>query len=384
MSSKYDEVGVDVKKKGIDVFKETTKNLFPGAFCTVAPDPDSEDQGLLLHTDGAGSKPIQNYLHWKESGELGWFEGIAQDVLAMNVDDVICVGARPISFVDYVAVNRAVLPKEDVLAALNSGFKKSLDALREHGVDLLFLGGETADLPDQLRTLDVSGTISGRVKISEAITGKGIEAGDAIIGLRSGGRTKYEHSDNSGLMCNGITLARHCLMKEEYGQKYPEISSPGGKGYYGRYAFDDRPEELGMTVGEAILSPTRLFAPVVTKILEKHRDAVTGLVHNTGGGQTKCLKLGDNIHYIKDDPLPPDPIFRLIQDGCKEDWRTMFEDFNMGTGFEVIAKADSAEDILGVSEKLGLEGKIIGKCEKGDGRNKVTLNSEFGKFAYEG
>jgi len=375
-------MGVDVRKRGIEVFEESVANLFPHAFCTVARDPELEDRGIVLHADGAGSKPLQNYLHWRETGDTEWFESIAQDVVAMNVDDIICVGASPIGFVDYVAVNGFKVPKEDLLARLSSGFKRTFGLLKDYGIDIEFLGGETADLPDQLRTLDVSGVVSGRLRLSETITGGKIGDGDVIVGLRSGGRTKYEKRENSGIMCNGITLARHCLMKKEYQQRYPELSSPGGKGYYGRFAFDEHLDELGMSVGEAILSPTRLFAPAVARILEKHRDSITGLVHNTGGGLTKCLKLGENIHYIKNDLIEPDPIFRLIQREAKVSWREMFEDFNMGVGFEVVVREECAEDVLSIAEKLELEAKVIGRCEKSDGRNKLTIQSEFGKFEY--
>jgi phosphoribosylformylglycinamidine cyclo-ligase len=380
--SKYAEIGVDVRKRGIEAFKATVQNLFPQAFCVVSSDPQLRGHGILLHTDGAGSKPLQNYLHWKETGEFKWFESVAQDVVTMNVDDIICVGAQPLGFVDYVAINTFKLPKKEFLVALNSGFKRCFGVLKRHGIKILFLGGETADLPDQLRTLDVSGTISARVKLLEAISGNKIKPGDVIIGLRSGGKTKYEKHENSGIMCNGITLARHCLMKKECERKYPEIKDPGGKGYYGKFAFDKYLDELGMTVGEAIISPTRLFAPVISKILEKYRGSVTGLVHNTGGGQTKCLKIGKNIHYIKDNTIKPNPIFSLIQRESGESWRAMFEDFNMGTGFEVVVKEEYAEEVLGIPERLGLGAKIIGRCGKSDGRNKLTIHSEFGKFVY--
>lgn len=380
--SKYAEIGVDVRKRGIETFKATVQNLFPQAFCVVGSDPHLRGYGIVLHTDSAGSKPLQNYLHWKETGEFKWFESIAQDVMAMNVDDIICVGAQPVGFIDYVAVNTFRLPKKEFLDALNSGFKECFGLLKRHGIKILFLGGETADLPDQLRTLDVSGTISARVKLSEVKSGDKIKPGDVIIGLRSGGKTKYEKHENSGIMCNGITLARHCLMKKECERKYPEIKDPDGKRYYGKFAFDEYLDELGMTVGEAILSPTRLFTPVVKKILDAHRKHITSLVHNTGGGQTKCLKIGKNVHYIKDDIIKPDPIFGLIQRESKESWRAMFEDFNMGTGFEVVVKEEHAEEVLSIPEKLGLEAKIIGRCEKSDGKNKLTIRSEFGKFEY--
>ncbi len=380
--SKYAETGVDVRKRGIETFKVTVQNLFPQAFCVVGKDPQLRGYGVLLHTDGAGSKPLQNYLHWNETGEFKWFESIAQDVVAMNVDDIICVGAQPVGFVDYVAINAFRVPKKEFLDALNFGFKKCLGMLKRHGIKILFLGGETADLPDQLRTLDVSGTISARVKLSKVINGSKIKPGDVIVGLRSGGKTKYETHENSGIMCNGITLARHSLMQCECERKYPELKNPGGKGYYGRFAFDEYLDELGMTVGEAILSPTRIFAPVIARILERHGGQITGLVHNTGGGQTKCLKLGKNIHYIKEDLVEPDSIFRLIQREAKVSWREMFEDFNMGVGFEVIVRKRSAEAILAAAERFGLGAKVIGRCEKSDGKNKLTIRSEFGKFEY--
>jgi phosphoribosylformylglycinamidine cyclo-ligase len=382
MSSKYAEVGVDVKKEGTEVFKPALKSLFPRAFCPITRDPNLPKYGMVLHTDGAGSKPLQNYLHWCETDESRWFQGIAYDVIAMNIDDVMCVGAAPLGFVDYVAVNRSRVPKEELLAALNIGFKECFSMLEKNEIKISFLGGETADLPDQLRTLDVSGTISARVELYKVISGESIGQGDVIIGLRSGGRTKYERQENSGIMCNGITLARHCLMKNEYERKYPELRDPDAKGYYGRFAFDDHLDELDMAVGEAILSPTRIFAPVIAKILEKHGKQVTGLVHDTGGGQTKCLGLGKNIHYIKDDLIGPDPIFRLIQREAKVSWMEMFQDFNMGIGFEIIARKKCVEKILAIAERFGIGAKVIGRCEKSDGKNRLTIKSEFGKFEY--
>lgn len=381
MTSKYEETGVDPKKEGIEVFKDSIDNLFPEGFCTVSRDPDSEGQGMILHTDGAGSKPVQNYLNWRESGDVDWFKSIGQDVVAMNVDDLVCVGGRSLAFVDYIALNKSLLPKKEILATLNSGFRESLEMLEDYGMEISFLGGETADLPDQLKTLDVSGTIYGRADISEAITGEDIEPGDEIVGLRSGGKTEYEDEENSGLMCNGITLARHSLMKGQYEEKYPEIGGAGD--YYGSFSFDDYHEELGMTVGGAIVSPTRIYAPVIKEILEEFRPRVKGMVHNTGGGQTKCLGVGNNIHYVKDDPIEVDPLFRIIKEESGESWRDMFRDFNMGTGFEIIAEEGYAEDILSVSEKFDLEGKVIGKCEKGNGENSLKIKSEFGEFEYE-
>ncbi|MCW4020688.1 MAG: AIR synthase related protein [Candidatus Bathyarchaeota archaeon] len=383
MSSKYAETGVDIKKRGIEVFKETIANLYPGAFCVVTEDPDLPGCGLITHADSAGSKPVQSYLNWKESGDVSWFKGLAQDVLAMNLNDVACVGARPVNFVDYIALNPSKVPKTDLLRVVNSGFRECFETLEEYGIKVLFSGGETADLPDQLRTLDISGVLNGRIELDKVVTGWNVKPGDVVIGLRSGGKTKYEARENSGIMCNGLTLARLCLLSEDYQRKYPEIADPEGIGYYGRFKFDRYLDELGMTIGEALVSPMRFFSPVVQKALEKCGPGITGLVHNMGGGLTKGLRIGRNIRYVKDNLVEPDPIFKLIQRESGENWQAMFETYNMGMGLEIIVEPEVAEEILSVSEGFGLGAKIVGRCEKSDGRNRVTVKSRWGNFRYE-
>ncbi len=384
METKYAESGVDVKKRGIESFKRTLNNLFPGAFCVISEDPGLPGYGLVTHSDGAGSKPVQAYLHWRLTGDLKWFKGLAQDVIAMNLDDIICVGASPINFVDYISINPLMVDKLGVLKALSSGFEECLNLLSSQSVNILFSGGETADLPDQIRTVDIAVTMNGRVALSKVLTGDKVKPGDVIVGLRSGGKTKYESRENSGIMCNGLTLARLCLMHKSYQKKYPEIleSADGKRFYYGRFKFDDYVDELGMTVGEALLSPTRLYAPVVLRIIEKFGAYVSGMVHNTGGGQTKCLRIGKNIHYIKDALFKPDPIFILIQRESGEAWRAMFENYNMGVGFEIVVKPEIADDIVGLSEKYGLEAKVIGICKESRGGNKLTIKSSYGVFHY--
>ena len=384
MKTKYAESGVDVKKRGIESFKEILNSLFPEAFCVVSEDPISPRYGLVTHSDGAGSKPVQAYLHWRETEDLEWFKGLAQDVIAMNIDDIICVGASPLNFVDYISINPLKVDKIGVLKILSLGFEKCLKLLNSQGVRLLFSGGETADLPDQLRTLDVAVTMNGRVELSKVLTGDKIKPGDVIIGFRSGGKTRYENKENSGIMCNGLTLARLCLMHKSYQEKYPEIldHAEGKRSYYGRFKFDDYLDELGMTVGEALLSPTRIYAPVVLRVIEQFGAYLSGMVHNTGGGQTKCLRIGKNIHYIKDDIFEPDPIFTLIQRESGESWKAMFENYNMGVGFEIIVKPEVADDIISLSEKYNLEAKIIGVCKKSDGRNRLTIKSSHGTFHY--
>lgn len=381
--SKYAQLGVDVKKEGIEVFQLLIDNLYPGAFSVLSQDPEFPDYVECLHTDSAGSKPVQSYLHWRETADLSWYKGLAQDIMAINLNDIACVGvSRSPVFVDYIAINPLKLPKQGVLRILQMGFKECLDLLEKFGMRVRFAGGETADLPDQLRTLDISGIIHAKARKDEVITGQEIGEGDAIIGLRSGGKTTYEQMENSGIMCNFVTLARHCLMKRDYEIKYPEIRDPNGKEYYGRFRFDDFSDELGMTVGEAILSPTRFFTPVISKVLEKLRPQMKGLVHNMGGGQTKCLKLGRNVHYVKDNLPNPDPIFHLIQRESGEEWRAMYQGGNMGIGMEVIVDPQVAEDILSISEGFGLGAQVIGKCERSRGGNKLTIHSPFGKFRY--
>ncbi|MBS7610389.1 hypothetical protein KEJ36_03430 [Candidatus Bathyarchaeota archaeon] len=382
MPSKYAELGVDVRKAGIDSFQSLLTNLFPEAFCTISEDPDLPGFGNVLHTDGAGSKPIISYIAWKVFDDLSFFRSLAQDVLAMNVDDIICVGAWPKGFVDYVALNPYKVPKVELLHELSQGFRESLSVLQSFGVPIAFLGGETADLPDQIATLDISGTIFGRVKLNEAITGKEIKTGDLIIGLASDGKAIYEKRWNSGIMCNGITLARKCLLKPGYGKLYPEIATEG-KPYFGRFSLDDPIEGMDMTVLEALSSPTRLYAPIVTKILKKAKNWVRGLIHNTGGGQTKCLRLGKGIHYMKEELPPINAFFRLIQRESGEEWRDMFQDFNMGIGFEVIVEREGVEEVLKAAEDMGVEASVIGKCLKSQGKNRLTIKSPFGTFHYE-
>lgn len=384
MGTKYAESGVDVRKRGIETFKGILSNLFPNAFCVISKDPYAPGYGIVTHMDSVGSKPVQAYLHWKETGDINWFKGLAQDALAMNIDDVICVGALPINFVDYVAINPFRVNKIEALKSLSLGFKESLEVLEGQNIKILFSGGETADLPDQLRTLDIAVAMNGRVKLSEALTGVKIEPGDLIIGFRSGGKTIYESKENSGIMCNGLTLARLCLMHKSYQEKYPEILEPcnGGRTYYGRFKFDEYVDELGMSAGEALLSPTRFYAPVILKIMERFGAYISGMVHNTGGGQTKCLRIGRNIHYIKDDLFKPDSVFLLIQRETKESWRAMFENYNMGIGFEIMVKPEVADDIISLSEKFGLEAKVIGACEKSSVGNKLTIKSFYGVFRY--
>jgi len=376
--SLYRSLGVDARKEGTELLLPLLEaDLRP--FCPVRR--RGKGEGVVLHTDGAGSKPQQSYLHWRETGDPSWFQGLTQDVLAMNLDDVVCVGPfQPLAFVDYLSLNSRLLPKRELLSSLARGFGKVLRSLGGLGIRVPFLGGETADLPDQVRTLDLSGTLAALVRLSEVRRGERVREGDLIVGLRSGGRTRYERRENSGLMCNGITLARHVLMSSEYTRRYPELG--GGRGYRGRFRFDDYSDELGMTVGEALLSPTRLFSPVVLRILERVGEGVKAMVHNTGGGLTKSLRVGKNVVYVKDSLPEPDPLFLLVQREGRVEWREMYQVFNMGVGFELVVDPEEAEEVVRVSEGFGLGASVIGRCERGKGGNRVIIKSRWGKFEY--
>ena len=380
--SRYAELGVNVKKPGIEKFKNAINNLFPNAFCVIQRDPAYPDMGLICHTDSAGSKPIQAYLHYKESGDPKWIEGIAQDALAMNLNDVICVGASPITFVDYVAYNTLLIDRIELLESLAKGFSNCITALSREKVPLLFAGGETADLPDIIRTFDLSVTILARGKIDELISGDKVRSGDIIVGLRSGGTVRYEEGVNSGIQSNGLTLARSCLMKPDYSKKYPEISHPGRGRYTGRFSYDDFLEDLGTTVGEALLSPTRFYAPIVNAVLHRLHPFIHGMVHNTGGGQTKCLRLSKGIKYVKENLPEPDPIFKLIQSESRVGWREMYQDFNMGIGYELILDPEVVDAVIEIVESFGIGVQILGKCEKSNGSNQLLIKSQYGDFKY--
>jgi phosphoribosylformylglycinamidine cyclo-ligase len=381
--SRYKALGVDVKKEGIGAFKGVVDNLYPGAFCVVTPDPSNPGRGLVSHADSAGSKPILSYICYKESGDPAWFKGLAQDAVAMNIDDVTCVAAEPVAFIDYIAFNTLHIDRVEMLAALSEGFVDCFEMLEGHGTPVFFGGGETADLPDQMRTLDVCGALFGYVELEKVVTGYKISPGDLIVGLRSGGGVRYEEGLNSGIMCNGLTLARNSLMSSDYLEAYPEAAHPGKGRFTGRFRYDDQPDELGMTVGEALSSPTRIFTPIAAAVLDRVGAEVHGMVHNTGGGQTKCLSLGRNIRYIKDSLVEPDPIFGLIQREASVDWREMHEDFNMGVGFEFIVNPEAVEEVIKTAEGFGIEVQVVGRCERGEQGNSLIIESEHGKFSYQ-
>lgn len=382
--SRYGDLGVDVHKTGIEAFKSAVSGLYKHAFCDIHPDPDMAGYGFVHHSDGAGSKPVQNYLNWKETNDIESFRGVAQDTLAMNIGDGLAVGIPTSgSFVDYVAINGLHVPKKEVLQILAEDWTQLFEIMSNYGINIKFAGGETADLPDQLKTFDVSGAIHARYKLDSVITGDDITPGDVIIGLASDGQAKYENKPVGAIMSNGLTLARHCLMKPEFGDKYPEIQEPG-KNYYGPFSPTDKVDGIEGTVGEEITRPTRIFAPVFKGIIDKFGNSVHGIVFNTGGGHTKCLRVGKNIHYVKDDLPDPPTIFKLIQEHGNVPWEEMYVDFNMGIGAEIYADSSVSSEIPEyIKEEFGIDASRIGKCERSVEGNKVSLDTQHGNFNHK-
>jgi phosphoribosylformylglycinamidine cyclo-ligase len=348
-----------------------------------------------MHSDGSGSKIIQNILHYKVTGDSVFLGYTADDTAEMNFGDAFSVNAELDGFVDYVAINRFTVPKEIFLESLGKRFGKIFRTYARYGITIPFMGGETADLPDQLRTADVSGTVYGHVKLSKAITGEKIKPGDVIIGIRSDGQAFWEDVENSGIMDNGLTLARHCLMLPDYEELYPEIRDPSNPkgGYYGKYRTDQFLSELGMTVGEALISPTRQFGILMKQLTNTYRWSIRGtyihgIVHNTGGGQTKCLRIGENIHFVKDNLPEPPPIFYLIQQESGEKWHDMYQDFNMGIGVDVIVPEWAEKFIIWGTKHYGIEAQRTGYVEESrdtarrENGNMLTIKSRFGEFEY--
>jgi phosphoribosylformylglycinamidine cyclo-ligase len=381
--SRYGDLGVDVHKTGIEAFKDSVSGLYKHAFCDIHSDPEMPGYGFVHHTDGAGSKPVQNYLNWKETGDFEAFRGVAQDTLGMNVGDALTVGIPTSgSFVDYVAINGFHVPKGEVLQILAEEWKMLFEMLASYRINITWAGGETADLPDQLKTFDVSGAIHARYKLDSVITGEDIRPGDKIIGIASGGWASYEDDNAGALMANGLTLARHCLMRPEFGEKYPEILEPG-KEYYGPFSPTDKVDGIEGTIGEELTRPTRIFAPIFKGIIEQFGTAVHGIVFNTGGGHTKCLRVGNEIRYVKDDLPGLSPIFELVQKHGRVPWREMYVDFNMDVGAEVYADPGAAPEISAfIGEEFMVSAPRIGECRRARGTNKVRLETPHGNFNY--
>lgn len=362
------------------------KGLFPYAFCKIVPDILGGDPEFcnIMHTDGAGTKSSLAYIYWKETGDLSVWKGIARDAIVMNLDDLLCVGATDDILVSStIGRNRNHIPPE-VIDAIINGTEEFLSELRELGVTIYSTGGETADVGDLVRTIIVDSTVICRMKRKDVISNHTISDNDVIIGLSSSGKAGYEKEYNGGIGSNGLTSARHDLFANYLALKYPESYDPEipeDLVYSGKLNLTSEIESLGINAGKLLLSPTRTYAPVVKQILEKYRDNIHGMIHCSGGGQTKILNFIDKIHVIKDNMFPVPPLFQIIKEQSGTSMQEMYEVFNMGHRFEIYIPSSFADEIIRISKTYNIEARIIGFCKKDTGK-RLTIQSEFGTFNY--
>jgi phosphoribosylformylglycinamidine cyclo-ligase len=386
-SEKYNRRGVSASKEDVHLaIRSLDKGLFPKAFCKIVPDYLGLDDSwcTVMHADGAGTKSSLAYLYWKETGDLSVWKGIAQDAIIMNVDDLLCAGVTEnVLISSTIGRNKNLIPGEVISAVIN-GTEDVLEMLRSHGFNIRSTGGETADLGDLVRTIVVDSTVTARLKRSEVISNDRIKEGDVIVGLASFGKASYEEEYNGGMGSNGLTSARHDVFLKEYATRYPETYDPlipAELVYSGKYKVTDHLPGLNGTIGKLVLSPTRTYAPVIVEVLKELRSHVHGLVHCSGGGQTKVLHFIQGLDIIKDNLFDVPPLFRLIQEESKTDWKEMYKVFNMGHRMEVYLEEKYAQQVIDISRKFLVDAKIIGHVESSP-EKKVTLKSGAGEFVY--
>lgn len=385
--SRYEQRGVSATKEEVhSAIRHIDKGIFPNAFCKILPDhlTGDEEWCSIMHADGAGTKSSLAYIYWKETGDLSVWKGIAQDAIVMNLDDLLCVGATGnILLSSTIGRNKSRIPGE-VITAVIEGTETFLAQLRELGIGIWSAGGETADVGDLVRTIIVDSTVFCRMRRAEVVDNTRITDGDVIVGLASDGRSSYENFYNGGMGSNGLTSARHDLLTSEYAARYPESFDPGTDEnlvYSGPYRLTDKTGIPGIDVGHLILSPTRTYAPVIRALLDNHRTDIHGIVHCSGGGQTKILHFIDNLHVIKDNLFPVNTLFSLIREASGTPWREMFQVFNMGHRMELYAPYPIAASMINISASFGIQAQIIGRCEKSTGKQ-LTIRSPFGEFIY--
>jgi phosphoribosylformylglycinamidine cyclo-ligase len=386
--TRYNLRGVSAGKEEVhNAIKSVDKGLYPKAFCKIVPDylTGDEDYCIVMHADGAGTKSALAYMYWKETGDVSVWKGIAQDALIMNIDDLLCVGATEnILLSSTIGRNKNKITGE-VIAAIINGTEELLQTLREQGIGIYSTGGETADVGDLVRTIIVDSTVVCRMKRSEVISNHTIQDGDVIVGMSSFGQSTYEDSYNGGMGSNGLTSARHDVFNKVLAMKYPESfdpSVPMDLVYSGSKNLTDTVDGTPVNAGQLVLSPTRTYAPIIKSILDKHRSQIHGMVHCSGGAQTKVLHFVDNVHVIKDNLFPIPPLFRMIQQESGTEWQEMYKVFNMGHRMEIYVPADLAPEIIAISKSFGVDAQVIGRVEAMDGK-RVTVRSEMGEFVYE-
>lgn len=383
----YSKLGVSASKKELhEAIKNLDKGLFPGAFCKIVKDiADRDDYCSIFHSDSAGTKTNLAYLYYKETGDLSIFKGVVQDAIVMNIDDLLCVGVNNDIILSNTIGRNKDLITGDILAILIKAIEDFSEELTSMGLPIITCGGETEDVGDIIKTLTVGVTVFTTINKKQVIDASNIQPNDVIVGLASFGKSKYEKEYNSGIGSNGLTLARHGTLNHKYYSKYPECFNTNLEEetvFFGKHEIEDRVDGLPITVGKALLSPTRTFTPIIVEILNKHHNKIHGIIHNTGGGQTKCLNFGRGIKYVKDNLFETPPIFQIIQNSSKASWKEMFQVFNMGNRMEIMTDENTAEEILKISKSFGVEGQIIGRCEKAEGKNILFIKSDYGTFDY--
>jgi len=388
ISKRYAQRGVSASKEDVhNAIKNVDKGLFPQAFCKIVPDylTGDEDYCLVMHADGAGTKSSLAYMYWKETGDLSVWKGIAQDALIMNIDDLLCVGATDnIMLSSTIGRNKNKIPGE-VISALINGSEELLKDLKDFGVTIHSTGGETADVGDLVRTIIVDSTVTARIKRSDVIDNANIKAGDVIVGLASFGQATYETEYNGGMGSNGLTSARHDVFNNYLATKYPESFDhevPEDLVYSGSKKLTEEVSGSPLNAGKLVLSPTRTYAPIIKKIVTKFTNKeIHGMVHCSGGAQTKILHFVNELHIIKDSLFEVPPLFKLIQEESKTDWKEMYQVFNMGHRMELYVPQEIASAIIEISKSFNVEAKVIGRVEASE-QKKLTIKSEFGVFDY--
>ncbi|MFN8335124.1 MAG: AIR synthase-related protein [Cyclobacteriaceae bacterium] len=387
MSDRYTQRGVSASKEDVhQAIRKLDKGLYPKAFCKIVEDYLANDPNYctVMHADGAGTKSSLAYVYWKETGDLSVWKGIAQDAIIMNIDDLLCVGATDnILLSSTIGRNKNLIPGE-VISAIINGTEEVLAMLRKHGLNILSTGGETADVGDLVRTIIVDSTVTARMKRSDVIDNAHIQAGDVVVGLASYGKASYEDFYNGGMGSNGLTSARHDVFANEYASKYPESFDshvPANLVYSGKHKLTDSVPGVNVNVGQLVLSPTRTYAPVLIEVFKNLRKQVHGLVHCSGGAQTKVLHFIDNLHVIKDNLFDTPPLFKLIHEASGTDWKEMYKVFNMGHRMEVYLSKEHAQQVIDIAAGFGIEAKIIGRVEAA-AKKQVTVKGAHGEFVY--
>ena len=386
--NRYNLRGVSADKTDVhNAIKNIDKGLYPKAFCKIVPDHLTQDPDycLVMHADGAGTKSSLAYMYWKETGDLSVWKGIAQDALIMNIDDLLCVGAVDnIMLSSTIGRNKKLIPGQ-VIKSIIEGTEELIDEMSKYGVNIKSTGGETADVGDLVRTIIVDSTVIARIKKSDIIDNANISAGNVIVGLQSFGKATYESEYNGGMGSNGLTSARHDVFNKKLAKKYPESfdsSMPDELIYSGSYDLIQKVKDIELDIGKLVLSPTRTYAPIIKSILNKYdSNSINGMIHCSGGAQTKILHFIDNLHIIKDNLFDTPPLFNIIKQESNTDWKEMYKVFNMGHRMELYVKPEVSDQIIEISKSFGVDAKIIGRVEDSESK-KLTISSEHGSFEY--